>query len=218
MNAYSWTPSQSVRKWKNMGIYFSGTTYTGIPYSQTEYQCSISSVSWIGGRYFDLEKEDSNSGFYDDYTRTLHDPPEVIVMPKYGNDCSGYVSISWDIGRETTVGISSHNLIGKTTESRLKQYARMSPGDALVVSGSHTFIIKTIEAINDSNGNLLKLKFTCNEQTPYNCRTSTIYSDGCSEDDYKGVCKALNLAQDYSWDWCFRPRNLRVFLLDCMTG
>ncbi|NJD04530.1 MAG: hypothetical protein FIA99_18490 [Ruminiclostridium sp.] len=199
MIGYSWTPAQSVRAWRDNleNKFLPGVTYSGIPYSQTAYQCSISSVSWPYGSYFDSKLNDSSSGFYDDYTR--FDPP--IIMPKYGNDCSGYTSICWNINRETTVGIATHSRVGKTSETYLKQYARMSPGDAFVVSGSHTFVLERIEAVNDSSGNLIKLKFICNEQTPYNSRERIWYSNDCSNDGYISVSKNSTLAQDYTWDW-----------------
>jgi len=194
MNSFTWTPTKNVRGWKNGTTFYAGTTYSGIPYSQTEYQSSISSVSWVGGRYFDSAMKDSNSGFYDDYTS-----PAGYICPKYGNDCSGYVSICWNIYRENTTGISSHPRVGKTTESVLKQFARLSPGDALVDAGNHTFIIKTITPVNNSSGVVYDYKFTCNEQTPYYCRSTTRYAS--SYTGYIGVAKDYSLAQDYTWNW-----------------
>lgn len=195
MNSYTWTPTKNVRGWKNNKTFYAHNTYTGIPYSQTSYQSSISSVSWTFGYYFDNMLISATSGFYDDYTRFEQ------IMPKYGSDCSGYVSTCWNILRHTTSDIAAHTRVGKTTESYLKQYARLSPGDALVKSGDHTFIITAIEPENDAYGNLKRLKFTCNEQTPYYSRKTVQYSDICSQRPYIGVLKDATLAQDYSWDW-----------------
>lgn len=192
---YTWTPAKNVRGWRNKQVFVADTTYQGIPYSQTPYQCSISSVAWNYGSYFDINKEDSKSGFYDKFTSNQ------IIMPKYGNDCSGFVSTCWNISRKNTTGIASHTRVGKTLESYLKQYARLSPGDALVVAGKHTYIIEKITPLNDAKGNLAKLEFTCKEQTPYSCKTLINYSDACASSKYIGVCKNSTLAQDYSWDW-----------------
>lgn len=80
----------------------------------------------------------------------------------------------------------------------------MSPGDAFVYndgSGGHIFVLEKIEAINDSSGNLLKLKFICNEQTPTISRGSTFYSDTINNTyDYYPIYND-GLAQDYTWQW-----------------
>ncbi len=199
MNNYSWVPSSNVRGWKNQYTYSAGSRYYGLPYSQTSYQSSITSVpwsQWANASYFDVAiGNPSQYGFYSDYTSN------GIIMPKYGNDCSAYVSICWNIARHTTTGdLTSHPKIGKSTESSLKKYARMSPGDAFV-NNDHTFMVKSISPVNDSSGNLVKLKFTCDEQTLYWCKESNWYSDTCSSAGYAAILKNSTLAQDYTWDW-----------------
>lgn len=200
MNSYTWTPTKPVRGWRNQKTYNAGTTYTGIPYSQTAYQSSITSVNWVDGRYFDTALTSSTSGFYDNYTRDINGET-IIIMPKYGNDCSGYVSISWNLSRMTTSGIALKPKVGKSIDTALQKYARLSPGDALVISNNHTFIIKSIEPINDSTGRVVNLKLTCNEQTPYECKTTTQYANDCINKGYIAVCKDSTLLQDYAWDW-----------------
>lgn len=196
MNSYTWTPTQNVRGWRNNKTFYAGTTYTGLPYSQTEYHCSISSVPWSYGSYFNNMLTSTTSGFYDDYTRF------DIIMPKYGSDCSGYVSACWNISRHTTTSLvySDHPLVGKSGETALKKYARMSPGDIFVNSG-HTFMLESITAVNDASGNLSRLSFSCNEQTPYSCINSTWSSDTCNTNSYQAYVKDSTFAQDYSWDW-----------------
>ncbi|AZT89964.1 hypothetical protein ELD05_04465 [Caldicellulosiruptor changbaiensis] len=75
----SWTPKKDLVGWRGNFIFAKGKTYKGIPYSQTEYQKDDT------GFLESLNKND----FYDYYTRF------GIRMPKYGRDCSAFVSFAW---------------------------------------------------------------------------------------------------------------------------
>lgn len=159
-----WTPTEDIRGWKKRTTFKAKTKYTGIPYSQTEYQKDSAGFNKA------LKADD----FYEDYTRF------DIVMPKYGSDCSGFVCFSWGISRKTTSalvsGISkdtyakvgSYDATSPTEDDLKKAYEDLKKADAVVKNG-HTFII----ASNDSTNS----KVYAYEQTPYYAQyTSWTYS------------------------------------------
>ena len=156
---WSGTNNKKIRGWRNEYTFLGGFPYTGMPYSQTLYQ--------VDDNLFYQYLYDSSSGFYDDYTRFN------IVMPKYGNDCSGFVSFSWGISRHITgdfiAGIrsgtfpkvGSYNAYSPSYSDLYNSYQNLQPGDAVVTAG-HTFLI-----VASGNG----LCF-CYEQTPYYARAT----------------------------------------------
>lgn len=81
MVCYRWKPEENLTGWNSEKTFYEDTWYTGIPYSQTVNQCD------------DEEFEDAldYSDFYSYYVRN------GTVMPKYGCDCSGFVSICWGL-------------------------------------------------------------------------------------------------------------------------
>lgn len=79
-------PTKDLVGWKGQYIFKKNTRYSGIPYSQTEYQKDDAG----------FKDALSKSDFYDSYTRFGN------TMPKYGSDCSGFVSFAWGVPRETT--------------------------------------------------------------------------------------------------------------------
>lgn len=168
MVQYRWTPAQNLTGWKNKKTFAANTAVAGIPYSQTPNQTTLTA-------YENALK--NKPDFYEKYISNGN------YMPKYGNDCSGFVSISWNIARSTTLGFyngiikGTYKKIGeydptKPDKSKLKSaYALLCEGDAVVKysSGSgHTFIIK-----QNRNPSV-----DVYEQTPYQavCRTWT-YED-----------------------------------------
>ncbi len=78
-------------------------------------------------------------------------------MPKYGNDCSGFLSFAWDTTRYTTndfiTGIKNgkfkkvgnYDAYNPLRSDLLSSYDSLQAGDAVVTNG-HTFMI----ARNDS--------------------------------------------------------------------
>ena len=135
---YTWTPTKDLRGWRNEPNYkfVKGVTYIGIPYTQTEYQVNLNGfINSLG-----------YSDFYDYYTRFN------IIMPKFGNDCSGFVSFSWDISRHTTYSFIEGILYGQFSKvgnydvnnpdelSLRLSYYNLQYGDAVVKEG-HTFLI-----------------------------------------------------------------------------
>lgn len=167
-----WTPMSNIRGWRNKKTFYAGTTYTGIPYSKTEYQKNLDGfVSAM-----------NNSSFYDNYTRYLDG--ETIIMPKYGNDCSGFVSFSWNISRQTTTSfidgikdgtyskVGSYNTNNPSYNDLIASYQSLQRGDAVVKPG-HTYVIS-------ANWNEFN-KVYVYEQTPYSAIfTSWTYEDMAS--------------------------------------
>ena len=151
-----WTPTKDLNGWDGIDRYKfkANQAYTGIPYSQTAYQ-----VDDIDFRY----ALNNNSSFYDRYTRFNR------IMPKYGNDCSGFLSFVWDTTRHTTndfiTGIrngkfkkvGNYDAYSPSRSDLLSSYNSLQVGDAVVKNG-HTFMISR----NDSRNK----KVYAYEQTP----------------------------------------------------
>lgn len=167
-----WTPTKNIRGWKNKKTFLANTTYTGIPYSQTAYQKNES--GFLSAM--------NNADFYEAYTRVLNGTS--IIMPKYGNDCSGFVSFAWNISRQTTssfisgiknktyVQVGSYNISNPSYNELISSYHNLQRGDAVVKEG-HTFLITANWP--DSN------KVMVYEQTPYSAiYTSWTYDDMAS--------------------------------------
>lgn len=115
-----WRPTKNLRGWRGF-TFTKDKYYWGIPYSQTWHQVNAAGFSSA------LNKSD----FYDNYSI------DGIAMPKYGNDCSGFVSFAWNIGRKTTYNFYNEY-------PWMKSYADLQRGDAVVFrrSGSgHIFLI-----------------------------------------------------------------------------
>lgn len=163
MIAYIWRPAKDLTGWKDLYTFEKDTTCIGIPYSQTPNQ-----VDEAG-----FKSAQSKSDFYTSIT-------SPNIMPRYGNDCSGFTSFSWGISRQTT--LSFYNGIKKGTYPKVGSYNADTPtspsaselknsykllqtGDAVVYrtsdnTGGHVFVI----AVNFTTDS----KVQCFEQTdPY---------------------------------------------------
>lgn len=150
----TWIAQQNLTGWKGEMIFTSGTRYYGIPYTQSINQIGLGAFNSL----FPV------SDFYASYSRS------GVTMPKYGNDCSGFVSIAWGISRKTTADfvaginngtykkVGTYDSSAPTTSALTTSYASLQPGDAVVKLG-HTFIIA-------SNSTSSKLVYAY-EQTPY---------------------------------------------------
>ena len=119
--------------------FLTGVTYTGIPYTQNR-----------------------NGGVQDTWTsfQKVLGAADVAYQASYyglGNDCSGFVSICWKLGeRLNTTGFyndanGAHTYcfampdgIGGAYQAYLRNDLR--PGDALVNSGSHIIMVKSVNA------------------------------------------------------------------------
>ena len=166
-----WSGSSNIRGWRNEYTFIGGFPYTGMPYSQTYYQ--------VDDNMFFQKLNDSSSGFYSDYGYTVEN--EFVVMPKYGNDCSGFLSFSWGISRHSTLAfvdgikngtfpkVGSYNEYSPSYSDLYNSYQYLQAGDAVVRREkigdkwyAHTFLIIA------SNNDLCY----CYEQTPYYARAS----------------------------------------------
>lgn len=171
-----WTPTKNIRGWRNKKTFNAKTKYTGIPYSQTEYYKDKDGFNKA------LKAKD----FYDNYTRF------DIIMPKYGNDCSGFLSIAWGLPRKTTshfvdgvkdgtyAQVGSYNADNPSTLKLEAAYKKLQKGDAVVKSG-HTFLI----ASNDIDNS----KIYAYEQTPYNAKYTTWTYEKMANDGYMPFTK-----------------------------
>lgn len=162
----TWVPKlgQNLVGWKGNFTFTPGHVYR-IPYSQTEYQCNKAG----------FEDALDFSDFYSSYSRF------GLTMPKYGNDCSGFVSFCWNISRHTTStflsgiysdefsAVGSYYAENPDYYDLLDSYELLQKGDAVVTEG-HTFLIA---------GNFPGSDWVaCYEQTPYQLQyTFWDYSD-----------------------------------------
>lgn len=153
---YWWKPTQDLKGWRGNFTFKANTVYNGLPYSQTEYQ-----------------KDDIGFGtalgcgdFYSSYTRF------GIVMPKYGNDCSGFTSFAWGVSRQTTYTfiqgikngtypkVGSYNVDNPSNANLKDSYKLLQRGDAVVNDG-HVFVIA------QNNSTFSTPSVYAYEQTPY---------------------------------------------------
>lgn len=138
----------------------------GICADGTEVLLTKNQVDDVG--FLDRLTNSSSSGFYDNYTRTLDN--ETIIMPKYGNDCSGFLSFAWNIPRQTTTKfvngikngtykkVGNYNANAPTYSDLHNSYKYLQKGDALVKNGHTFFVIASSEDFGFCY---------CYEQTPY---------------------------------------------------
>ena len=179
----TWTPSQDLTGWK--GSKFSaGVKVTGMPYSQTPNQKNKS------GFLASMSASDFYSVYIDGENRS---------MPRYGNDCSGFVSFSWGISRTTTQGFlkgildGTYSAVGNTgyrirkdSDNKYRIYSyddvtmkegfvQMSKGDALVQYG-HTFLV----AANSAGYEVVYVY----EQTPQKARYTSYTYDTLTDGYY----------------------------------
>ena len=122
---YKWTPTQNLTGWKGNYVFKAGTTYSGIPYTQSPNQTNLA----------DFQEALTKSDFYSTYTNSSG------KMPRYGNDCSGFLSFAYEIPRQTTAqfdyGLKSGTYIqiGSYDPNNLKQndllssYSKLTAGD-----------------------------------------------------------------------------------------
>lgn len=131
---YRWTPEYNLTGWRERYTYYANTTYTGLPYSMTVYQCDDD----------DFEAALDYSDFYDDYTYLSK------TMPKYGNDCSAFVAICWGLpyrtGRYTTYTFMQNY------DELPNGYSDLQKGDAVVYSDHIMLVTQNHEYPSSSSG------------------------------------------------------------------
>ena len=155
----AWKPTQNLTGWKGGYTFKAGTIYHGIPYTQSNWTDRDGSI--VG----DLGTQ-SQSGFYPlGFLYALNNPVDTnfyspvyidgLPCPRFGNDCSGYVSAAFHIKRHNTstlaagIGtefymIGSYNKDNPSASDLLSSYQYLQTGDAVVsikVGVKHTYII-----------------------------------------------------------------------------
>lgn len=167
MASLLWTPTSNLRGWKNEMTFIAGKTYSGIPYSQTQVK-QTDDLEFLEC----LKKDD----FYDDYVS------DGVVMPKYGSDCSGFVSFAWGLSRQTTAEFIKNASIGG--------YENLEPGDAVVYRKKvgdeykgHVMLV----SMNYSDAS--EPYVVCYEQTTYKATISINKYSSLTSNGYKAISK-----------------------------
>lgn len=159
----TWMPRKLMKSWVdsstgNYKEYYPGQSYTGVLYTQNDWN---------------TETEFLNAVALDDFYVPLPraNMSSTYTQPKYGNDCSGFLSIAWELSyrhntKELRDGIKSGKFekvgdynpadaytTSSTARARLKTklltaYESLQQGDAVVYrndadTAGHTFIIFT---------------------------------------------------------------------------
>ncbi|MBE6049949.1 MAG: NlpC/P60 family protein [Clostridium sp.] len=150
----TWKTPKEFTGWKRQKVFKTNTTYTGMPYSQTPNQMTsptnfTNSIQNYSG------------------SLTLTSPQ---TQPRFGNDCSGFVSAAWGISRHTT-----STLPNVSTEI---SYSNLQPGDILNLAGSHTFMFK-------GWSNASKTEMVVLEQTPPSAVQTIKSVAKCKTNGYK---------------------------------
>ena len=138
MTEITWMPTEKLNGWDHEGHFKPRTEYRGVPYSQTDFQKDDKG----------FEAAMAGSDFYKKYERNN------ILMPKYGSDCSGFVSFAWGLKRKTTYDFAAeiksdtYKKVGSYYPSNLdkkileKAYTKFKKGDAVVFR--HTNVMQFI--------------------------------------------------------------------------
>ncbi|MDO4616581.1 MAG: GBS Bsp-like repeat-containing protein [Lachnospiraceae bacterium] len=157
-----WTPVSNVNGFSDydtqLTVYFSGTTYNGIPYGQQVY-----AGTWV-----------PNSTTFEtflDAVRTAGSPMYsargnngTMDSTYFANDCSSFVSYCYGLPRMTTWSFATSSQFSAVSGNSIYN---AQVGDCFNLAGSH---VEIITAMNyDSSGNLVSVEVS--EQTPPKART-----------------------------------------------
>lgn len=165
---FTWKTTGNLTVWqhtkqKKSEVFPAGTTVKGIIYTQSINQTDLEEFKEA------LKKSD----FYDVYIGKFKDEVTPRTMPRYGSDCSGFVSIAWGTIRYSTytffsairegifTKVGNYNLDHPNKASLLEAYKMMQPGDALLRKG-HIMLVASVDIANKN--------VTVYEQTPYHAR------------------------------------------------
>ena len=168
MTNIQWTPQANIAGWANEVTYYSGTTYTGLPYGQPVDANYVPWTTDLSG--FVRAVNDSSSKMYTSCATYGE------RAPYYSCDCSAFVSWAWDLpSRQTTVSIS--NFAMKVSDVT---YENAEVGDCICKAGVHVVLITDITY--DQNGAINGIEIseaTVNRATNYCCQR-TWYGAGYS--------------------------------------
>ena len=145
---FEWSPKYQFSAWRAQKTFKPGTKYKGIPYTQNVQVKNTSEfISKINSRK--------------DLTVVIGG----ITMPRYGNDCSGFISAVWQIPRQTTPNLKNGNYTTK-----LNNFNELQPGDAIVtITPWEKRHVRLFVRWADSS----KTKMVVYEQTPPQAKEST---------------------------------------------
>ncbi len=168
-----WTPTKTLCAYGDHDAFVAGTKYTGMPYTQFHIQSTHD-------EFFDAFNNSSSNDFYESYTNS-----SKITMPRYGNDCSGFVSICWGLSwngawRNRWNTTDFGDAIDNGTYATIDDYADLKPGDALLRNG-HIMLVRYVTA---SSSNV-----TVYEQTDRAAHESVYTFDCLEKCKYKGFTK-----------------------------
>lgn len=168
----TWTPTQTFAAYNGHSDFQAGITYTGMPYTQFHNQSTYY-------EFFSAFYNSSTNDFYTSYTNSNN-----ITMSRYGNDCSGFLSICWGLFRNDTWRnrwntTDFRNAIENGTYTEVG-YNNLKPADALYKSG-HVMLVKSVST---SSGTV-----TVYEQTGRAARMSVFTFTELSASSYTGFTK-----------------------------
>ncbi len=91
---YTWTPTMDLVRWRNNGTYEANVQVEGMPYTQANQAYP---VTYVGYAELSFPNAMQYGDFYTPYTNA-----SGITMPRYGLDCSGFLSYCMGTTRKTT--------------------------------------------------------------------------------------------------------------------
>lgn len=158
----TWAPEKNLYTWfgTDRDPFYAGSTYTGMPYTQYHLQTTKEEF---------LYAMKNNSDFY---TRVRYGE---YLVPKYGNDCSGFLSICWGLtggsGRTRWNTTDFINAVDDGTFTALS-YNQLQKGDALYKKsgGRHVIMVYKVELGSQYSGGG---RVHVYEQTDIKARSST---------------------------------------------
>lgn len=159
---YTWTPLANITQWGQRGLFYAGSTYTGIPYGQP-----VNTNGYVGYgvslENYDAAMRDNQSKLYTTYSTYNK------IAPYYSSDCSGYISWCWGLKNRLT----TYSLGSVATKVGDQSVYSLQIGDILNETSSHVVLISDLTY--DANGNIVGLEVM--EETPVITRT-TRYGQG----------------------------------------
>lgn len=205
---YSQNPSNSSRI--NFD-YEANTSYTGLPYSRpgrfegSEYE---DNHVYVGYDSFPNSNTASTpSGFVtqiqnsnDLFWQAASDTDCAFFGPLYGQDCSRFVTYSWNVNGHWTGGYATDASCYRVREfsqgnATLEDLSVLLPGDALVASGHHAILVGNIV----KNGSQIVSIETMEETPPLAVRNIYYANPSSSQKSLSDLLSKLNRSSSYQY-------------------
>lgn len=161
MYEVEWSPIYDRYQWAYEGVFYSGTTYSGVPYGQPVNAAYVG----IDCTFTDflLAVNDNTSLFYSRYSTYNR------IAPYYSSDCSGLVSYAWGLPeRKTTRYLPEVSVLVPN-----QSLGSIEVGDILNNISTHVILITDVRY--DELGEIAAIEVI--EQTPVIMR-KTVYGTG----------------------------------------